>query len=145
MLYFAYGSNLSIQKLYEKNIFPLTIRVAVLNDYKITFNKKSYKYDISYANIEQLNESTVEGLVYEITKADLKILDKIEGYPNHYYRKNVKIWIPEEEQFIIAFTYVATETKDDFYPTQEYMNMLLENSNNFTPEYLKQLQNVKTC
>ena len=59
------------------------------------------KYDIDRSNmfprlIDSTSLNSVEGYLIRITKEDLEIVDRYEGYPDLYNRKKVLIYVQEE-------------------------------------------------
>lgn len=56
---------------------------AILNDYQVKQRK--------YADIEFCEYSQVDGILYSITEEDLKELDRYEGYPELYTRKEIEV------------------------------------------------------
>lgn len=84
-LYFAYGSNLLIERLQNRVSCFGTVTVVktfVLNNYNLVFNVKG-----GYANIIPLNGSIVEGVLYELNETQIEELDKYEGCYRRVYFK----------------------------------------------------------
>lgn len=132
MRYFAYGSNISTNRMIDRGIKYSNREFTILNGYKLVFNKKASKGDYSFANIEISNTDHVEGYIYEISDSDILVLDKFEGYPNHYNR----IYLKE----INAIVYIANDNKvvEGLKPQKEYLDLILEGE--FSKEYHKKLQ-----
>jgi len=107
MYYFAYGSNMTMKRLLERDLKPLaTVGVGCLDHWRIRFNKKSYKNpDNGFANIEPFWGDRVYGVVFGIRTEDLGKLDKFEGYPNHYQRTMLRIRVGES--FYDCVSYIA--------------------------------------
>lgn len=84
--YFAYGSNMSYKRLYERVGKCKKIGNHTLEGYELTFNYGNDKE--SFANLKENENSTIEGVVYELTLKQLQLLDYYEGNnnPNYYYR-----------------------------------------------------------
>jgi hypothetical protein len=86
-LYFAYGSNMN-QKRLEARVGKVTkVGVITLPHWKLEFN--CGPHDKRFANITMTAtspEQYVEGVVYELTSKQMKILDHFEGYPFFYQK-----------------------------------------------------------
>ena len=82
-LYFAYGSNLNIKQMKERCPDSVEVSSAVLSGWKLVERK--------YADIEESAGECVNGALYEISKNDLASLDRYEGYPDSYTRKELMV------------------------------------------------------
>jgi gamma-glutamylcyclotransferase len=132
--YFAYGSNMSERRMRERVGDFLDPRPAELHDYKLVFNKKSDAGNNTYANVKKYPESTTYGVLYQITERELNILDRYEGYPNHYNRVLKDVFLKDGSQ-VKAWVYIAREEKlYGAFPTSQYLDYLLEGKD-FLPEY----------
>lgn len=75
MKYFAYGSNMNPERMKEREINFSEREHAILKGWKLKFNKVALRNpNEGYANIEEDNESVVEGILYTIQDADIKNL-----------------------------------------------------------------------
>jgi gamma-glutamylcyclotransferase (GGCT)/AIG2-like uncharacterized protein YtfP len=83
-LYFAYGSNMDKEQMKLRCPDAICKGTAVLPDYKLTERR--------YADIDESEGGAVSGLLWSISEADLKALDRYEGWPNLYERKRVLVW-----------------------------------------------------
>lgn len=149
MLYFAYGSNmlrsrLENQKKGEKRIGQVIDHgVGVLSDYAIKFNKASINGS-GKANIVKVKsgDSKVLGVIYELTKEQINLLDKIEV---GYKRSVVKIVL--ENNIIPADTFFAHQEKiqNNLFPTRDYLNFLIlgAKEHNFPKDYIEFLEKTK--
>ena len=100
MLYFAYGSNMNRNQMKMRCPDAIAVGVATLKNHKLIFRGVA---DI----VPEGNavDAEVKGVVWKITKKCLKALDRYEGFPTLYGRKNYKITIPENGQQITAIAY----------------------------------------
>jgi gamma-glutamylcyclotransferase (GGCT)/AIG2-like uncharacterized protein YtfP len=98
-----------------------------------------------YANIVRDENGIVEGVLYEITDSDLKVLDRYEGYPSHYERIKVVVGMDSGEK-VEAVTYIAKpdKVKDGLKPSREYLSHLLKGCDLLSEEYCKKLRMWKT-
>lgn len=139
VFYYAYGSNMSEQRMLDRKITFFSRKFGILKDYKLVFNKISKSNNnISFANIVESIGDFVEGVIYEINEYDIKKLDKFEGYPVHYTRKNVII------DNISCVVYVAQNewVKEGIYPTKEYINYLLEAKDMLSEDYYNKIKKI---
>ena len=147
--YFAYGSNISsFRMLNERKVNFISRKFAILENYKLIFNKVSKKNCyLGFANIIECEESFVEGALYELNDFDISIIDRFEGStsnPSHYFRKNVNVIC--DGKIINAIVYVANPTmiREDIKPDKKYLNYILEGKDIFSSEYYEKLKYTKT-
>jgi gamma-glutamylcyclotransferase (GGCT)/AIG2-like uncharacterized protein YtfP len=104
--YFAYGSNLSVDR---KQLRTGRIRKAIrcqLPDYRLAFNKRGSHGDI-YANIVHEPGQSVWGVIYLCNAAAMRELDRYEGVAGgHYERLTVEV-VTDQGEWVEAVTYVA--------------------------------------
>ena len=141
MKYFSYGSNLSSKRMSERNVDVLDKKSGILEGYKFTINKKSYKDPtLGFANIIKDDNSFVEGIIYDISDESISILDSYEGYPKHYYKEILPIKVNNE--YIDCVIYIANEkwiSKNELLTTLEYKNYILDGKDFLTDEYYNML------
>jgi gamma-glutamylcyclotransferase (GGCT)/AIG2-like uncharacterized protein YtfP len=140
MNYFAYGSNIDINRIISRGINPISVRLGILDNYKFIINKRS-KVDpfIGYANIIPEDGSFVEGLIYEVSDDDILRLDKFEGYPNHYYRKVLSIG---GEMVVVYIANVKYVSDIPLRTTKEYRDYILEGKQYFSDKYYNKLLDI---
>jgi len=147
--YFAYGSNISsFRMLNERNVNFISRKFAILENYKLLFNKVSKKNCyLGFANVVESNGDVVEGAIYELSDSDINIIDKFEGAnskPSHYCRKNVDVIC--DGKIINAIVYVANPDmiRENIKPDKSYLNYLLEGKDIFSDKYYNDLKSTKT-
>ncbi|MCA9395325.1 MAG: gamma-glutamylcyclotransferase [Candidatus Omnitrophica bacterium] len=124
MLYFAYGSNMSVKRLRARISSARVVCTATLPGHELRFHKhgddESAKCDAAAAGAA----AEVIGVLYDIHTADKVILDKIEGVGAGYEQKTVTVMLgigmPME-----AMTYVATRINPDLKPFVWYKEHVL--------------------
>ncbi|MGG5460491.1 gamma-glutamylcyclotransferase family protein [Clostridium sp. B9] len=114
MVYFAYGSNLSLKQMKIRCPEAIPMVRVRLKNYKLVYNK--------YADIIPCDGSEVYGAIYELSLKDLENLDEYEGYPNLYKKIDLKV---EDNKGICyeAFAYVMVE-KGDEKPDENYVEII---------------------
>lgn len=137
--YFAYGSNMSYERLYKRIGKCKKIGNYNLEGYELTFNYGNEKE--SFANLKENEQKSVEGVVYEITLKQLHLLDYYEGNnnPNYYYRM-CDIYKNKALHFYISFN-----TRKEFLKPISivYYKYLLEGCiENNLHNYKKYLQTI---
>ena len=120
MYYFAYASNLSRKQMLERCPDAKPKFVATLPNYKLIFTGWSRKWRGGVASIKPFRGDKVIGGVYEISERDLRLLDRYEGYPNIYNRREVVVF-PEEGEAVKAMTYIKVEQSEETKPSPEYV------------------------
>jgi len=121
--YFAYGSNLSPTQISERCHEAKPKFLATLLNYKLIFAGWSRKWHGGVASIKPFRGGRVIGAVYEISEKDLRSLDKHEGYPAVYDRRNVVV-ITKDGAPVEAVTYIKREQSEETQPSEEYLEVL---------------------
>ena len=100
-IYLAYGSNLSRRQMAYRCPDAECIGTASIKDYRLL-----YKGSMSsaYLTIKRCRGHEVPVGVWKVTEDDEKSLDRYEGYPRFYYKKEVII--PGDKT---AFIYIMDE------------------------------------
>jgi gamma-glutamylcyclotransferase (GGCT)/AIG2-like uncharacterized protein YtfP len=120
MYYFAYASNLSRKQMSERCPDAKPKFIATLPNFKLIFTGWSRQWHGGVASIKPLRGDKVIGGVYEISERDLRLLDKHEGYPSIYNRREVVVF-PEEGEAVKAVTYIKVEQSEETKPSLEYV------------------------
>ena len=106
--YLAYGSNLNIPQMYHRCPTARIVGTAELKGWELLF--KGSKTG-SYLTIEENAEGVVPVAVWAVYEADEAFLDRYEGYPTFYYKKDIKIdcRMLERDGFDYRYTGVVEE------------------------------------
>ncbi len=125
--YIAYGSNLSVEQMEFRCPGARVVGMAALQDWKLAFGR--------HATIEPCPGRVVPVLIWEITDADEKSLDKYEGYPKYYYKENLDVVMTDFDgrnpRAIEAMVYIMTEIQKDGFPSELYVNTIVDGYRNF--------------
>ena len=140
VVYFAYGSNMNINRLKERVGDVELVGVARLRDHELKFNKLSVS-GWGCANVEPAEGKEVWGLLYKVKEEQLKELDRYEGAPLHYRRVKLKV-LTQEGKEVEAVTYVACEEykREGLRPADWYLNHLLAAKELLPESYVKELE-----
>ena len=115
--YFAYGSNLSKDRLKGRIGEWRESRKGLLEGYRLTFDSRGR------TNIIEKVGERVWGVLYLVTREQLDKLDTHEGAPHIYKRKEVKV--RSNDQIIDAITYQRTEKTSFSKPSSNYLQLIL--------------------
>ena len=125
--YIAYGSNLNIPQMRMRCPGARIIGTSVIEDYQLLF--KGSKTG-SYLTIEPMEGAEVPVVIWEVTETDEKALDRYEGYPNFYYKKEMTLDIKGIRTGKVrrrdAFAYIMHEERELGIPSWYYVNTCLD-------------------
>lgn len=93
---------------------------AILPGYRFEFK--------SFATIVPDADSQVEGVLWTITDIDEQALDLLEGYPEFYDKKHVKV---QQGIDYIAMTYIMNPREQGHAPSDGYYSMVSEGYQSF--------------
>ena len=130
--YIAYGSNLNVRQMRMRCPSARIIGTATLKDYELLF--KSSKTG-SYLTVEKKLGSTVPVAVWEVAAQDEKALDRYEGFPIFYYKKELTLPIKGIRTGKVrnrrVFVYIMHEERSIGIPSIPYMQTCLERYDDF--------------
>ena len=130
--YIAYGSNLNVQQMRMRCPSARIIGTSVLEDHKLLF--KGSKTG-SYLTVEKKPGSSVPVGVWEVTPADEKTLDRYEGFPNFYYKKELTLPVKGIRTGKIrkrrVFVYIMYENRPIGIPSISYMQPCIQGYDDF--------------
>lgn len=86
--YIAYGSNLNVNQMFYRCPTARIIGTAMLEGWELLF--KGSKTG-SYLTIEEKEGSCVPVGIWEIRSGDEAALDRYEGFPTFYYKKELDV------------------------------------------------------
>ena len=99
-------------------------RAGKVENYEILFNKKA-RGGSATANIHPAMGKTVYGVLYRISEAGLRSLDRFEGVPQHYRRIEVTVTDGEGNR-VPAQAFIATKVDKGLRPAPHYIHAILE-------------------
>ncbi len=86
--YLAYGSNLNVEQMKYRCPNARAVGKAFIYGYELLFKGSGSG---AYLTIEKKEGGAVPVAVWEVTASDEEALDRYEGYPRFYYKKDVHI------------------------------------------------------
>ena len=129
--YIAYGSNLNIRQMRFRCPGAKPIGISAIPDYELLF--KGSKTG-AHLTIEPKDGGLVPVAVWEVTADDEKHLDIYEGYPNFYYKKEVRLPVKlasGKTKKLTAFVYIMHEERSLGIPSLAYIRTCEEGYRNF--------------
>lgn len=130
--YIAYGSNLNVRQMRMRCPTARIIGTSVLEDYELLF--KGSKTG-SYLTVEKKPGGTVPVAVWEVTPEDEKALDRYEGFPNFYYKKELTLPIKGIRTGKIrnrrGFVYIMYENRPIGIPSIPYLQTCIQGYDDF--------------
>lgn len=118
-LYIAYGSNMDEKQMARRCPTARLLGTSELEGYRLLF--KGSKTGV-YATIEVQKGGRVPVLIWEIGEQDERNLDRYEGYPVFYHKKEIKVQLGGERKKTMV--YVMDETRGLGEPSAGYYNVL---------------------
>lgn len=130
--YLAYGSNLNVRQMRFRCPTALVVGRGVIKDYRLLF--KGSKTG-SFLTIEKAKGYEVPVAVWKVDEACEESLDRYEGYPSFYYKKEIEIdfksikkGLPRHSK---AFVYIMHEERELGIPSRAYVEVCLEGYRTF--------------
>jgi gamma-glutamylcyclotransferase (GGCT)/AIG2-like uncharacterized protein YtfP len=117
--YIAYGSNMDIEQMALRCPDAILTGKSELQGYELLFKGSLTG---AYATIEANEDSIVPVLIWEISKADETNLDRYEGYPTFYYKKELEAEVEGEK--LQAMVYIMDEKRQLGQPSTRYYRIL---------------------
>ena len=118
--YIAYGSNLSVEQMKRRTPDAKIIGTSVLEGWRLLFK--------SYATIEPKEGCRVPVLIWEISEADERNLDRYEGYPTFYYKRELPVMVTPLDggapMELTAMVYIMDEKHPFRMPSLYYYDVL---------------------
>ncbi|XP_070582003.1 titin homolog isoform X2 [Ptychodera flava] len=155
--YFAYGADMNPNRMTTYIGRDIDHRLwGILFGFRLKFNKKGSDMEAGgFPNIECDSESSVEGCVYLLNHSELGSLDRFMGYPEHYTRVMLPVWMinccsPSDlgiaQYCVPAVMYVAQDkwTHDDDCLQYDYsLSQCLKGSDLLSKSYRDHLSSLK--
>ena len=116
MKYFAYGMNTNLLEMSQRCPTSICLGPAWIDNYEFVFR--------THADIAKSPGKRCYGVLWDISKQDLKALDALEGFPYYYTRFRVRV--NTDENFVYALTYQMTDQSYIQEPGSGYLAMVRE-------------------
>ncbi len=129
MYYFAYGSNMFWPQMQRRCPSAKFVSTACLADYQFGITRHSRLRDCGTANVFPARGAEVWGVVYDVSDADLIVMD---GFEDGYRREFLSV-VPTNDGRapVTALVYVAAIEANVPPPNAEYKRVMLEGANHW--------------
>ena len=119
-LYFAYGSNINLGQMEYRCPDASVVGPVVLEGWELLFRRGGF------ATIAPKEGETVQGLLWSITQACERSLDRYEGYPRFYDKKMVTVRDSEGRSLSVMAYIMDDRFREPMLPAESYYNGILE-------------------
>ena len=130
--YIAYGSNLNIPQMRMRCPSARIIGTGEVPDYRLLFRGSGTG---AYLTIEPFEGGSVPVAAWEVSAEDERALDRYEGYPAYYIKKDVGITMTDLDgknpKEVTAMVYVMTKGHGLRLPWRGYYEVLEEGYERF--------------
>lgn len=125
--YLAYGSNLNVEQMDWRCPQAVPMGTAFIEDYELLFKGSRTG---SYLTIEPKTGARVPVAVWKVSAEDERALDRYEGFPTFYYKKEMPITytgvVTGKTYEVDAFIYIMHEDRAIGIPSKHYVAACLE-------------------
>ena len=122
--YLAYGSNLNIRQMKFRCPTAKIMGTTVIKDHELLFRGSRTG---SYLTIEPKEGASLPAAVWEVTADDIESLDRYEGYPSFYYKKEMTVTYTGIASGVKrrrkVFVYIMHEDRPIGIPTERYIDV----------------------
>lgn len=124
--YLAYGSNLDMERMGHRCPYAVPVGVTEIYGYRLLFKKSKTG---CYATIEQDANESVPAVVWLLSEFDELLLDRYEGCPRYYYKKQFQlpVWNLDGhrmKKLKTCMAYILHEERQLGCPSHEYFDLL---------------------
>ena len=119
-IYIAYGSNLNIRQMKRRCPDAELLSIGSLKNWTLDFRGSKTG---SYATIHRKKGSLVPVALWKISKRDEENLDRYEGYPRFYQKKNVYVFANNGEK-IKGMVYIMRSDARLGQPSDYYIETI---------------------
>ena len=119
--YIAYGSNLDVRQMRWRCPTAKVIGISMIPGYELLYKGSQSG---SYLTIEKKRGGMVPVAVWEVTDLDEQSLDRYEGFPTFYYKKDMKLPVTlrnGKTKKLQTFVYIMHEERKLGIPSQAYI------------------------
>lgn len=120
-LYFAFGSNMDAAQMRARCPGAAALGRATLANHRLVFRGPSQKRGGGVLSVDEAVGPHVEGVLYELSEADLSALDRFEGAPAWYKREEREVCQEAREGSVSALIYRLPRHVQEMPPTEAYV------------------------
>ena len=127
MYYLAYGSNLNIEQMGHRCPTAKIVGTATIKDYRLVFKGSRSG---SYLSIERAKGHEVPVAMWDVKPRDILSLDRYEGYPHFYYKKQMVVECSDGKRHR-CFVYIMHEDRPYGVPSYYYVDVCAHGYDSF--------------
>ncbi|MGZ8425774.1 MAG: gamma-glutamylcyclotransferase family protein [Candidatus Binatia bacterium] len=145
MYYFAYGSNLHWPQMQRRCPSAKFVTIAKLPDYEFGITRHSRLRDCGTANVCAVAGREVWGAVYDVSEADLDVMD---GFEDGYHREFLSVYATDNGNVPLqVLVYVAAIESNVPLPNPQYKRLILEGARHWhmPSTYIAMLETIETA
>ena len=145
MYYFAYGSNLSWPQMQQRCPSSRFVCAARLEDYQFGITRHSRLRHCGTANVFPVKGQEVWGAVYDVSDADLEVMD---GFEDGYRREILMVKpIENSDDPVNVLVYIAEIERNVPLPNAEYKRLILAGAKHWRlpAVYLTMLESIEAA
>jgi gamma-glutamylcyclotransferase len=146
-LYFAYGSNMALERIQARVPNAQALGRAVLAGYRLAFHKINRADGSGKCDVQLCAQpdAAVHGALYRVSEADLRVLDGYEGR-GHAYERSYLAVTDVHGQTQTACIYVALDIDPSVKPFSWYKEHVLRGAvaNALPAHYLAMIEAVES-
>lgn len=120
-IYLAYGSNMNIGQMEHRCPDSKVLGTSWIEGYALEFHGRNGG---AVATIVPKKDSRVPAVVWEISPSDELSLDRYEGFPRLYYKKDLTVFLGKRK--VAAFAYIMADGYSTAVPSEGYFDVILE-------------------
>lgn len=118
--YIAYGSNINLSQMSYRCPNARLVGAKIMTNWRLTFRR----HNAGYANIEKDTGSKVPILIWEITEKCEKALDRYEGVPTFYVKKNLRLLIDGKKIKALVYVMNGNYANEVYPPRRGYFERI---------------------
>jgi gamma-glutamylcyclotransferase len=144
--YFAYGSNVALDVMMSRCHGCRDLGVAELRDHRLAFTRRSVRSGTGVADVVPADGMSVWGALYEVSEADLAILDRKEGEGWAYRRVSMPVRVREDGSEHDAFVYTVIDKEPtEVPPSDEYLSGVVRAARRreLPEEYVREIESIR--
>ena len=124
--YFAYGSNLDQARLEGRVGKVIKLGIYKVYGWQLVFNAGLSTQVFANLVFTGNHINTVEGVIYELSTKQIKILDKFEGAPHLYTRMILDYNRKDLQVYVSINPFYTQQAVNNILPSVDYLNHIIK-------------------
>lgn len=145
MRYYAYGSNLCSRYIRRYCPSAAFVMRADLPNFRVEFRHYSKNRDGGISSIIEAPGELVQGVIYEIPRAEIDELDILESVPQGLYRRDTFLVLGQDGGWHKADLYRVSNPAGPYKASKAYVEDMIEGAreHGLTSDYVDMLVNLR--